>query len=269
MHIADVVFIYQMKTERELDWHGRFHSHEAGHFEFHYFLQGEGSFLNNRVSRTIRKGSLFLCLPGEHHRIQAEDRNRPISYYAVLFSLNDQEGDVRGLLHRCSSQFDGIQIGTTYRFFFEQIKERGMSPSENLRRSAEHQLLSFIYTQAEGADAPQYGDEGNYHIEKALRIMQNMVFDHITLEALAARLRLDPSYVVRLFRKKMNISPMKYYTKLKVEAASSMLINTDQTVGAIAEKLCFSSEFHLSRTFKQHTGLAPSHYRVQYTQHLV
>ncbi len=269
MKILDVVFIYQMKTERELDWHGRYHSHGEQQYEFHYFLQGEGTFIHRGVSHAIKNGHLFLSLPGENHRIQAENRKKPISYYAVLFKLEDGDSDLGELLHDQYPPVDGTLIGTSYRFFFEQVKERGMSPSLNLRRSAEYQLLSCIYTQAKGAETARYSDDGNFHIEKALKIMQNMVFDNITLSGLAERLQLNPSYLVRLFKKKMNISPMKYYTKLKVEAASSMLINTDATICAIAEKLCFSSEFHLSRTFKQHTGYAPSRYRTQFAQHLV
>jgi len=269
MKILDVVFIYQMKTEREIDWHGRHHRHGRNQYEFHYFLQGEGVFLNCAVQHDIKSGTLFLSLPQGYHRIQAVNKKKPISYYAVLFELDDQDREIEQLLTRRYSPVSGIQIGTSYRFFFEQIKERGMSLSSNLRRSAEYQLLSFIYTQAEGAEAAQYGDEGNYHIEKALKIMQQMVFDYLTLSMLAQRLQLAPSYLVRLFHKKMNVSPMKYYTKLKIEAASSMLINTNETVCGIADKLCFSSEFHFSRAFKQHTGYAPTHYRLQYGQHLV
>ncbi len=269
MKICDVVFIYQLKTRRELDWHGRRHSHGEEEYEFHYFLQGDGTFVNDGTTHVIQKGSLFLSLPGKVHRIQATDRNRPISYYAVLFQPDEGDSELKQLLDVHFAPQNGRGIGTGYRFFFEQIKEHGMSPSQYLRRSAEHQLVSFLYSQAGGADAAQFSDEGNYHIEKALKIMQGMVFDHLSLGDLASYLGLDPSYLARLFRKKMQVSPMKYYTKLKIEAASSMLINTDARMCEISEKLCFSSEFHLSRVFKQHTGYAPTQYRKVYAQHLV
>ena len=62
----------------------------------------------------------------------------------------------------------------------------------------------------------------------------------------------------------MKITPMKYFTKLKIEAASYMLTNTDQNINSIAEKLNFYSEFHFSRVFKQYTGFAPGVYRKNY-----
>lgn len=62
----------------------------------------------------------------------------------------------------------------------------------------------------------------------------------------------------------MKITPMKYFTKLKIEAATYMLTDTGLTVHSIAEKLNFYSEFHFSRGFKQYTGFAPSVYRKNY-----
>ena len=265
MFIADVVFVYEMKSDREISWHGRHHSHHANQYEFHYFLEGEGTFRTETASHRIRNGMLFLSPPASRHRIHAENKRKPISYYAVLFELEPDDRELQEVLSRAYPPFEGVYIGTSYRFFFEQLKERGMCHATHLRRSAEYQLLSFIYTQADGSGS-HYGDEGNYHIEKALKIMQNMVCDQLCLGDLAQRLQLDPSYLSRLFRKRMHIAPMKYYTKLKVEAASSLLTNTEETVQAIADKLCFSSEFHLSRTFKQYTGYAPTHYRAQFAR---
>ena len=57
---------------------------------------------------------------------------------------------------------------------------------------------------------------------------------------------------------------MKYFTKLKIEAATYMLTDTGLTVRSIAEKLNFYSEFHFSRVFKQYTDFAPSVYRKKY-----
>lgn len=265
MNIADVVFVYEMKSDREINWHGRHHSHGERQYEFHYFLEGEGVYRTEGTSYRIKKGMLYLSAPKTRHRIHAENKRKPISYYAVLFELEPGDEELSRVLDSSYPPMEGIQIGTSYRFFFEQLKERGMCLSTYLRRSAEFQLLSFIYTQAEGGGS-HYGDEGNYHIEKTLRIMQNMVFGQLTLGDLADRLQLDPSYLSRLFRKRMHIAPMKYYTKLKVEAASSLLTNTEETVQAIADKLCFSSEFHLSRIFKQYTGYAPTHYRAQFAR---
>ena len=90
----------------------------------------------------------------------------------------------------------------------------------------------------------------------------------LTLGELADELKLNGSYFIRLFEKRMHQTPMKYYMKLKIEAASALLTCTDLSVKEIAAKLGFSSEFHFSKQFKLKTGMAPIYYRRNYLQQL-
>ena len=92
--------------------------------------------------------------------------------------------------------------------------------------------------------------------------------EKITLPDLARKLRLSESYLIRLFRNKLGMTPMKYFRKLKVEAAASLLINTELPMYSISQRLNFYSEFHFSKVFKKITGLSPSVYRENYFQTL-
>lgn len=96
--------------------------------------------------------------------------------------------------------------------------------------------------------------------------MQNNITNDLDLELIAEKLGLSKSYFIRLFQQKMKTTPMKYFMKLKIEAAGAMLSSTDRSLLTIAQDLNFYSEFHFSRVFKQYTGSAPSVYRKQYLQ---
>jgi len=265
--IHDVVFVYQMKGRDELQWHGRYHQHADNEFEIHYFIQGRGQFLNDSTLYTITPGSLFLTRPHTMHSIRADDLDDPVTYYALLFYIDPDE-EATNLLNSHLSTGKIYKIGTSYRFFFEEIKEKGQSEHELLKRSAEYQFLSFLYQLSDGLHRFHYGSESNHHIEKALRILQNSVMEKMTLPDLARKLHLSESYLIRLFKNKLAMTPMKYFRKLKVEAAASMLINTELPIYLISQKLCFYSEFHFSKVFKQMTGLSPSRYRENYFQTL-
>ncbi|WP_028974174.1 helix-turn-helix domain-containing protein [Spirochaeta cellobiosiphila] len=265
MQIQDVVFVYQMKDQDEISWHSRSHSHDQYEYEVHYFIQGRGSFVNAPHRYTISPGSLFLTRPGTEHSIIADDVDDPVSYYALLFNVEPQE-EVLALLTGPLGEDRIHKIGTNYRFFFEEIKEKGLSTHPLLKKSGEFQFLSFLFQLSDGLNHFHYGSESNHHIEKALRILQNAVMDEMTLVDLAAKLKLSEAYLVRLFKKKMAMTPMKYYRKLKIEAAISMLVSSDMPIFYISQKLHFYSEFHFSKVFKQLTGLSPSHYRKKYYQ---
>ena len=268
MRILDVVFVYQMKREEEIKWHGRYHKHGPNEFEIHYFIQGNGSFINGDCRHVINPGRLFFTFPLQFHSIIADDLNHPISYYAILFSIDPEKEEAHELLLNYMESGKFYDIGTKNRFFFEEIKEKGMSDHVFLRKSAEYQFLSFLYQLSDGLQRFNYGAESNHHIEKALRILQNSVMGDLKLCDLARKLDLNESYLVRLFKKKMSLTPMKYYRKLKVEAASSMLINTEMPIYTISQKLNFYSEFHFSKIFKQFTGLSPTQYRKNYFQYI-
>lgn len=268
MIINDAVFVYQMQDQDEIRWHGRYHKHHEQEYELHYFLQGTGHFKNGNSLYSITSGSLFLTAPDTYHTIRADDSDNPITYYAVLFSIQEDEMDMSVLLKQDMEVSYPLDLGTNYRFFFEELREKGLSGRKNLRQSAVHQLISFLYLLSEGEQASYSGEE-SVHLEKALKYMQNHVLGSITLSDIAARLQLTESYFIRLFRRRMRTTPMKYYTRLKVEAAGAMLASTNLSVKEISAKLCFYSEFHFSRVFKQYTGHAPSHYRAHYLQSLV
>lgn len=267
MIINDAVFVYQMQDLDEIRWHGRYHRHDTHAYEIHYFLQGTGHFRNGDSLYTIFPGSLFLTSPETYHAIRADDSENPITYYAVLLSIQEDEQEMAELLKRDIKGGKPRDLGTNYRFFFEELREKGLSNRENIRRSAVHQLISFLYLLSEG-EAASYSGEESVHLEKALKYMQKHVIGSITLSDITTRLQITESYFIRLFRRRMGTTPMKYYTKLKVEAAGAMLASTNLSIKEIGAKLSFYSEFHFSRVFKQYTGHAPSHYRAHYLQSL-
>lgn len=265
MKIIDVVFVYQMHEETEIRWHSRRHAHGEGQFELHYFIQGGARFLNNLTKFQITPGCITMTRPEVNHSIIVQDEENPLSYYAVLLELSEKDRDINRLLSE-EIRYDKIyKAGTNYRFFFEEIKEKGMSESPALRHSAVHQLVSFLYILSSEEEF-HFSDSRNSHIEKALKIMQNNITTELDLEQIAGRLGLNKSYFIRLFQQKMKTSPMKYFTRLRIEAASAMLTSTDRSLAIIAQNLNFYSEFHFSRVFKQYTGTSPSRYRKQYLQ---
>lgn len=265
MEIKDAVFVYQMKSRSELRWHGRVHDHGDHEYEIHYFLGGDGEFVNKQTTYTITSGALFFSAPHTVHSIRAHAED-PVTYYAILIEIPPEEHQLRSLMD-CGEGKSPYHIGTNYRFFFEELKEKGLSASEHRRQSACHQLCSLLYMLDEGPDTLGCDHESR-HLERALRIMQNHVMGSLTLSELSEELHLTESYFIRLFSRRMRQTPMKYYMKLKVEAASALLTCTELSVKEVSAKLGFSSEFHFSKQFKLKTGMAPTHYRNNYLQML-
>lgn len=266
MHIKDVVFVFHLHDPEDLRWHGRSHHHGPDEYELHYFLEGDGSFINQDSQFRLKSGSLFISPPFVRHQILADRAEQPISYYAVLMQLDERDIELAELLSDGIGWKRPVDIGDRHRFFFEDVREKALSGDARLQKSGEYQVMAFLYSLAAGPREWSAQGESGARIEQALKIMQKSVFKSLSLGDIAGQLNVSQEHFIRLFKKHMNSTPMKYMTRLKIEAATSMLISSDTRIYRIAQQLHFHSEFHFSRVFKQHTGVSPRQYRVQYRQ---
>lgn len=81
------------------------------------------------------------------------------------------------------------------------------------------------------------------------------------LPELARSLGVAYSSFRREFRGRTGLSPQQYLLRVRLQRVQRLLGSTDQTLKEIAERLGFSSPYHLSTAFSQHFGLAPSEWR--------
>ena len=262
MKIEDIVYVFRMKSEKELAWHERYHTHSENKFELHYFLEGKGTFLNNKTVNIIKSGQLFITPPGRFHSITHSDISQPISYYAILFDINDDDTNLLKLLNSKKLNKElATLIGSKHRFFFEELKEKYLSDNYNRNQSAKYKLISFLYDLTENSSTFSSINASRIHIEKALGIMQKSLFNRFQLCDLCQELDLSEEYFIRLFKKQLKITPMKYFLKLKIEASTGILSTSNKSIKEISDLLGFANQFHFARTFKKQTGKTPSEYR--------
>jgi len=264
VRIKDTVFEYRLSGGERMAWHTRYHAHEAGEFELHYFLEGAGSFLNNNSSFPIRRGEVFLTGPHEFHSIvpSRPKTPAPISYYAVLFEPEENE---RELLRLLAGNLAGdrrpLPLDSRYHFMFEEIHHLSSSPTSHLRQAAAYQLLSFLFS-VYGKDLEtEIPRTGWVHVGKALTILRREVKQKLSVHDLAFKIGVSEEHLIRLFKLHMRMTPLQYSIRLRVEAASGYLISTNKTIGEISELFGFENQFHFSRVFKKCTGFPPSKYR--------
>ena len=67
----------------------------------------------------------------------------------------------------------------------------------------------------------------------------------------------------RLFAKYVGMNLHQYLLKVRLNQASYLILNTEQSLQAIAAQTGFSDYAHFSHAFKQLYGYAPIQYRKQ------
>ena len=105
---------------------------------------------------------------------------------------------------------------------------------------------------------------GHYATELVINVanyVQKHLSETITTDQVAELLFMNRQHLSRRFTKEAGITLSAFIRNEKVEEAKRLLRYTDKSVSAIALYLGFSSQSHLSRIFKETTGMTPGEYR--------
>ncbi|MNH88465.1 Transcriptional activator NphR [compost metagenome] len=97
-----------------------------------------------------------------------------------------------------------------------------------------------------------------------IRYMEGFYQTDISLALLAERSGLTPSYIIRLFKERIGVTPIQYLLELRMHSATCYLQLTDMSVQDIAETSGFPSIHYFSRMFKQRFGVSPSDWKRKY-----
>jgi AraC family transcriptional regulator len=84
---------------------------------------------------------------------------------------------------------------------------------------------------------------------------------NIKLADLAGLLGMSQFHFCHLFKQSIGTSPYQYLLQQRVERAKQLLKQTDRSIVDIALGCGFNSHSHLSKQFRQLTGMTPKRYR--------
>lgn len=272
MKIIDSVFVYRLSGGDRISWHGRYHAHGAAEFEMHFFIEGSGSFQCNRTRYPLSAGRLYLTGPREFHSIVPDAESKPLSWYAILFTFggdaSPSDSRLRTALERSLSARETVlAIDPNFRFQFEDLLQMSRSGDPALRESAAHLLRSFLFRWfVRPAKTQETAPSNRPHVDRALAYMERSVREHVTVEDIARKVGVTEEHFIRIFRDEVRMTPHQYFTRLKIEGASGLLMSTDKSVGDISDWFGFENQFHFSRIFRKCTGMSPLQYRKTYLQ---
>lgn len=101
-------------------------------------------------------------------------------------------------------------------------------------------------------------------IHSAVTYLKSHITESFSVKQLADFLHINQTYLSKQFSHYMNCSISVFMMKLKIEKAKELLQLTDCSLAMISEELCFSSQPHFQKVFKQYTDMTPNDYRMKY-----
>lgn len=107
----------------------------------------------------------------------------------------------------------------------------------------------------------------NYMVmEKVIDYVMDHYSSAIEIETLANLVCLSISQFERKFKSTFGVSPLKYVSMVRIQAACQALAATDARISRISSENGFYDLSHFNRQFRAQTGMSPSEYRKKYSQ---
>ena len=98
-------------------------------------------------------------------------------------------------------------------------------------------------------------------IARLVDYVQQHIADSISIDELADIACLTKPYLIRMFRNSLGTTPLQYIIRKKVQKAQALLLDTDQSVAAIAQAVGMQDASYFIRLFRKNLGVTPQEYR--------
>jgi AraC family transcriptional regulator len=102
-----------------------------------------------------------------------------------------------------------------------------------------------------------------WRMRRLLEYIEAHLEGDLSLEAMAAEVKVSPLYLARSFKAAIGQSPHQYVLSRRLERAKELLRGTDAPIVEVALSAGFSSQSHLSNWFVRQVGVSPAIYRRQ------
>jgi AraC-like DNA-binding protein len=97
----------------------------------------------------------------------------------------------------------------------------------------------------------------------ALAVLHTQPGRNWTIPALAAAIGVSRATLARRFPAQVGSTPAAYLTRWRMDLAAVRLRDTDDTVGAVARSLGYTSEYAFNRAFTRDRHIPPGRYRTR------
>ncbi len=100
-------------------------------------------------------------------------------------------------------------------------------------------------------------------INKLTNYIYNNISQQITLKTLSREFYFSPQYIISLFKKHLNTTPIKYINSIKMLYAKEIMRRYSFSVKEIAQMVGFENPHYFSRVFRSVAGCTPSQYQAR------
>lgn len=224
-----------------------FVAHAHDHYVLGLVEEGSRTLQCNGQDLDLRAGDIIAFNPGDVHSCRQSDGG--------VFAYDSMAIDA-ALLDGATLAGPRIRNHEATRLFNEARQAVETLDASALKERV-LRLCEFLTVGKAGEAGPHRNAEAAYH---ALAHFCGHLSNPMTLRELAVREGLSPYALIRAYRNRFSITPMRHLASLRVTCACHLLAE-GVAPAVVAAEVGFADQPHLTRAFKQRMGVTPAAYQ--------
>lgn len=211
-----------------------------------------------------------VCHAGKGTSYTVVEVSEPLEYYMILYkaSLTMPCREELLQMQRASDPFQSTFGFAPHAPFsllamVEKLYQQWLKNSALDKLHAKALFHQFIYETLQQLSVHKETATSQRWLEQAVQFLEGNYAQKISLDLLANQLGCNPRQLQRLFKAELQIGPMEYLLRLRLERAKDLLTRMQAPLIQIAEAVGYSDSYYFSRMFKKYSGLSPSQFREQ------
>jgi len=225
-----------------------------------YTVKGKGSLNIHSKLHSLQAGTLSSFSPGIPHQYKANPDD-PLEHIFITFLGKE----AKHLLIKSTLYTKGaldVPNPDKMLHFFQTILNNGLEKSEYSQQvNCSYLRILLLELASEIASSEKTASLSEATYKKTKKYIDDNFSKLYSVRQVADHCQINIRYMSRLFKLHNYMSPRQYITRLKMNKAATLLLNSNFTVSHISLEVGYEDPYHFSRCFKKHFGLSPRHYR--------
>lgn len=198
-------------------------------------------------------------------------KNDPVqlkkAYEKFVYILPSDETVAKTFLHRLAVRVEfafeesaslSLEMRSSFRNFYHMLGYVAFLKLIDIL----YQLFGSLIEQRIQSDSLASEEYFKDYISSAVSyIAEHLQDESLSITGVSERVFLNPVYFGRMFKKMMNVSFKRYVQSARIEKAKELLLEEQESIASVCEKVGIPNQSYFSQLFKQSTGVLPSEYR--------
>lgn len=226
---------------------------------FQYTIKGNGYFQFEHQEYTLKEGeAFFVKVPSQSQYGYRVSGVEPWCFFYIHMDGLGVEEFYEHFYKMKQPVCNVTRGGLTVRAFMEFHKQ--LCSGKTLRNYEGSEFVSrFFHLFFQEMDR-KMTQQSNY-VERSIYLMSSYMHRSDIMQLIIHEIGISPEHFSRIFKDEMGIAPIQYVSKLRIEKAMQLLLNTNYKIEKIAVQCGFSCGNYFAKVFKVLVGISPSQYR--------